>query len=124
MFVPKGSINGDLIELPGLGSMTMEHFSSVVQIESYLVSQKIKCSSDHNQGADIVFEIGDKTYAIEYERGTRSQDDLIKKRDRLLAYDDYRFVCSPDNFEHISKIETKTIQRGGAFSDWVESLSA
>ena len=48
MYVPKGSINGDLIEMPGLGSMTLEHFSSVVQMESYLVSQKIKCSSDHN----------------------------------------------------------------------------
>lgn len=85
MFVPKGSIQGDQINLPKLGSMTLEHFSSVVQIESYLVSHKIKCSSDHNQGADIVFEIGDKTYAIEYERGTRSQEDLIKKRDRTTC---------------------------------------
>ena len=41
MFVPKGSINGDLIEMPGLGSMTMEHFSSVVQIESYLGMMKL-----------------------------------------------------------------------------------
>lgn len=36
MFVPKGSIVGDQIKLPGLGSMTLEHFSSVVQMESYL----------------------------------------------------------------------------------------
>ena len=79
--------------------MELERHSQNENLELFfnhsLVSQKIKCSSDHNQGADIVFEIGDKTYAIEYERGTRSQDDLIKKRDRLLAYDDYRFVCSP-----------------------------
>lgn len=123
MFVPKGSIVGDQIKLPGLGSMTLEHFSSVVQMESYLVSQRIKCSSDHSGGADIVFDIGEKTYAIEYERDTRSEQGLIEKRDRLLTYDDYRFVCSPDDFEHISKIVTKTIQRGGAFVDWVESLS-
>lgn len=123
MYVPKGSIVGDQIKLTSLGSMTLEHFSSVVQIESYLVSQKIKCSSDHNQGADIVFDIGEKTYAIEYERDTRSEQGLIEKRDRLLTYDDYRFVCSPDDFEHISKIISKTIQRGGVFVDWVESLS-
>jgi hypothetical protein len=124
MFVPKGYIVGDQVKLPGLGSMTIEHFASVVQIESYLVAQKIKCSSDHNQGADIVFEIGDKVYAVEYERNTRSEEELVKKKDRLLAYDDYRFVVSPDDFEHVSKIVDKTISRGGAFADWVESLSA
>ena len=104
--------------------MTVEHFTSVVQMESYLVSQKIECYSDHNQGADIVFVKNGRTYAIEYERGTRSQEDLIKKRDKLLTFDDYTFVCSPENFGNISKIVDKTIQRGGAFSDWVESLSA
>jgi len=101
MFVPGGSIQGNQINLPGLGSMTVEHFTSVVQMESYLVSQKIECYSDHNQGADIVFVKNGRTYAIEYERGTRSQEDLIKKRDKLLTFDDYRFVCSPENFGHI-----------------------
>lgn len=124
MYVPVGSIQGDQIKLPGLGSMTLEHFSSVVQMESYLVAQKIECYSDHNQGADIVFKKNGRTYAVEYERGTRSEEDLIKKRDRLLASDDYRFVCSPENFEHISKIVDKTIQRGRSFADWVESLPA
>jgi hypothetical protein len=123
MFVPKGSIQGDQINLPGLGSMTVEHFSSVVQMESYFVSQKIECSSDHNQGADIVFLKNGRTYAVEYERGTRSQEELIRKRDRLLAYDDYRFVCSPENFEQISKVVDKTILRGGSVAEWVESLS-
>jgi hypothetical protein len=123
MYVPAGSIQGDQVKLPGLGSMTLEHFSSVVQMESFLVSQKIECYSDHNSGADIVFVKNGRTYAIEYERGTRSEEDLIKKRDRLLAYDDYRFVCSPDYFEKVSRVIDKTVLRGGAVAEWIESLN-
>lgn len=122
MFVPKGSIQGDLIELPGLGSMTLEHFSGTVELESYLTSRKIECVSNHNDGADIEFMIGDKIYAGEIERSTRSEEELVKKRDRLLSYDDYRFICAPDDFEHVSKIVDKTILRGGAFEDWINTL--
>jgi hypothetical protein len=122
MFVPKGSIIGDQIQLPKLGSMTLDHFSGAVELESYLVSRKIECSSNHNGGADIEFKIGDKTYAGEVERSTRSEEELIKKRDRLLAYDDYRFICSPEDLDHVSKVVDKTILRGGAFADWIDSL--
>lgn len=95
----------------------------MVQLESFLVSQKIECHSDHNQGADIVFVKNGRTYAIEYERGTRSEEELIKKRDKLLAYEDYRFVCSPEYFEKVSKVVDKTVLRGGSVAEWVESLS-
>lgn len=122
MYVPKGAIKGDLIELPGLGSMTLDHFSGAVELESYLVSRKIECSSNHNGGVDLEFKIGDKTYAAEIERSTRSAEELIKKRDRLLSYDDYRFICAPGDFDHVSKAVDKTILRGGAFTDWIDSL--
>ena len=61
---------------------------------------------------------------IEYERGTRSEEDLIKKRDRLLEYDDYRFVCSPENFRPYFKNSRQDDSRGETFADWVESPSS
>jgi hypothetical protein len=88
----------------------------------YFDVEIIECSSNHNGGADIEFKIGGKTYAGEVERSTRSEKELIEKRDRLLAYDDYRFICAPEDFDHVSKVVGKTILRGGAFADWVDSL--
>jgi DNA helicase HerA-like ATPase len=128
MWVPKGSINGNMIELPGLGKMTAEHFACAVQMESYLISQKIQCSSDHNQGPDVEFQIGNKVYASEYERaGSHTTEELIIKAGKLLTYDDFRFVVSPDDYPIISKtVDTvgtgKTITRGKDFVDWVQSL--
>jgi hypothetical protein len=126
IFVPEGSIQGNLIVLPKLGKMTVEHLACVVQMESYLVQHDIKCSSDHNTGADIVFQINDKIYAIEYEKaGTRTEQQLIEKKGRLLEFDDFRFVVSPDDYDTISRAVTEeyTIARGKAFIDWIEELS-
>ena len=129
MWVPKGSMNGNQIKITfkngkKLGKMTIEHFASVVHMESYLVSKRIKCSSDHNRGADIVFQMGDKIYAIEYEKaGNRTIEELTEKKGRLLGYDNYRFVTNEDDLLTISGIVgPNTIKRGQDFVSWVESL--
>jgi hypothetical protein len=131
MWVPRGSINGTLIQLQiddgkkKLGKMTVEHFACVVQIESMLTQKGIKCSSDHNREADIIFEIGNKIYAIEYEKaGTRTIDQLIDKKGRLHSFDDFRFVCSSKDYETISRsVSTEyTVTRGKEFVQWIESL--
>jgi DNA helicase HerA-like ATPase len=121
-----GAINGNQMNMIGLGKMTVEHFVCVVQMESYLVSKGIKCSSDHNQGADIKFQINDKIYAIEYEMARSHTDkELVEKKDRLFDYDDFRFVCSADDYPTISRAvgEEYTIARGKALIEWIEGLT-
>lgn len=120
-----GAINGNQMNMEGLGKMTVEHFVCVVQIESYLVSKGIKCSSDHNQGADIKFQIGDKLYAIEYEMArSHTEKELIEKKERLFGFDDFRFVCSSDDYPMISRAvgEDFTIARGKALVEWIDGL--
>ena len=120
-----GAISGNQMNMEGLGKMTVEHFVCVVQMESYLVSKGIKCSSDHNQGADLTFEINGKMYAIEYEMGrSHTEEQLIEKKGRLLGYDDFRFVCSSDDYNLISSAvsEEYTTKRGKDFVNWIEGL--
>lgn len=120
-----GAINGNQMNMEGLGKMTVEHFVCVVQIESYLISKGIKCSSDHNQGADIKFQINDKLYAIEYEMArSHTEKELIEKKERLFGFDDFRFVCSADDYPTISRAvgEDFTIARGKAMIEWIEGL--
>jgi DNA helicase HerA-like ATPase len=126
MWHRKGAVQGNQMSMEGLGKMTVEHFVCVVQIESYLVSKGIKCSSDHNQGADIKFQIGDKLYAIEYEMArSHTEKELVEKKERLFGYDDFRFVCSADDYKTISKAvgEEYTVSRGKMLIEWIDSLS-
>jgi hypothetical protein len=124
-----GAIKDNLMHIETLGKklgkMTVNHFAIAVQIESYLVERKVKCSSDHNQGPDLIFEAGGKTYAIEIEMARSHTDlELIQKKDRLSGYDDFKFVCMADDYGIISKsvTEDSTVTIGKDLITWLDSL--
>jgi len=116
------------VNIPGIGKMTWDHFACVVQIESFLIKNKIKAEVDHNDGADIRFWVNGKVYAIEYEKAhSHTFKQLIEKKGRLLKeYEDFRVCCaaSPDEYDVIVKGfgPEYMAPRGAALMQWLNEV--
>jgi hypothetical protein len=131
MWVPKGSIDGDIIKVADIngkkiGNMSVWHLATAVQLESFVVHEGIKCSSDHNNGADLLIQVEDNIYAGEVEKaGNRTPKQLLAKVERLMKYTDYRFICTPDDYPYLSGIigADKTITTGKPFREWIATLT-
>lgn len=124
----KGAIVGDLVNIQGIGKMTVEHLVCVVQIESFLIKNEIKCVVNHNDDADVTFWVNGKKYAVEYEKAhSHTIKQLQEKKGRLLSdCEDFRFSCaaSPEEYDVISKaVGTDYMApRGDALMQWLNDV--
>jgi len=123
-----GAIEGNQVHIAGIGKMTVEHLVCVVQIESYLIKNGIKCVVNHNDDADVTFWVNGKKYAVEYEKAhSHTLKQLQEKKGRLLnEYDDFRFSCAanPDEYDTISKAigAEYMAPRGDALIQWINDV--
>jgi len=132
MYYKAGDIdaNTELMSIPGMGKMTVDHYASVIQMEAYVISEGFTARSSHTGGIDLEFE---KTYpdgytgvyGAEYEEaGSHTKEEINKKWGRLLAYDDARIFCSSTDLKVISSgMPPNSVEsRGQNFVKWIAKL--
>ncbi|HIH75521.1 MAG TPA: ATP-binding protein [Methanosarcina sp.] len=126
----KGELNGDLVNIEGFGKMTFEHLLGVVQVQTWLIEHGIKCEVNHNNEADVIFWVGDKTYAVEWEKAhSHTFEQLKGKLGRLLNdYEDFRFACAatPEEYEVINAAIPSQYMapRGAALIQWLNEVTS
>jgi hypothetical protein len=132
MYYKAGDIdlNSELMSIPSIGKMTIDHYASVIQMEAFVISEGFKARSNHTGGVDLEFE---KTYTdgytgvygAEYEEArSHTKEDLNKKWGRLLAYDGGKIFCSGTDLKIISSgMPPNSVEsRGQNFVKWIKEL--
>lgn len=127
------SNNTELVNRQDIGSMTFEHMLGVSEIWFWLLSQGVKCEVDHtgnDNRVDIVFWVGNKKYAIEWERaGSHTFEQLKDKLQYMLTnFEDCRVACSGDEAEYstINKAisDAYMAPRGNTLMFWLERTTS
>jgi hypothetical protein len=123
-------VNSELMSIPHLGKMTIDHYASVIQMEAYVIAEGFKARSNHTGGVDLEFE---KTYAdgytgvygAEYEEArSHTKEDLNRKWGLLLAYDVGKIFCGGTDLKVISSgMPPNSVEsRGQNFVKWIKEL--
>ena len=125
-FIPQGMVQNKLINLPGLGDQTLDHYASVLQLAGLLVKYGFEIIQiNHNAEQDIISKINGQLVAWEYERYNNKNLDIIvkKKAAALEKSDKVWFVCSSTDEKYISKAvgEDYTLTRGAAVTEILEA---
>jgi hypothetical protein len=124
----KGAVVGNQVNIQGIGKMTLDHLVCVVQIESFLIKKGVRVETDHNNGADVRFWVGNNKYAVEYEKAhSHTIAQLVEKKGRLLEeFTDFRFSCAAntDEYDVISKgVGSEYMApRGAALMQWLNDV--
>jgi hypothetical protein len=121
-YIPQGMIQNKLVNLPGLGDQTLDHYGSVLQLAGLLISYGFEeIQVNHNAEQDILSKINGKLIAWEYERYNNKNLDIIvqKKAAALEKSDNVWFVCSSTDEKYIIKAvgEDSTLARGAAVTE-------
>lgn len=123
-FLPKGSVKNGLMKIPHIGTMSLDHYSSVVQLGA-LMQEEIfdEITINHNDKEDLRGKKNGKILKLEYEiKGSHTTEELIKKKVTALEDGaDVRFICSSADYAFISSAvgEDYTIVRGSAVTDFL-----
>lgn len=125
-YVPIGMVQNGLIELPHLGKMTLDHYSSVVQLAALLVLNGFEeITINHTGEADITAKRQGITYAFEYEiKNSHTTEQIIKKHATALEkYNIAKIVCSGTDYPFFVNIlsEKNVLKRGHAIEVFVSS---
>lgn len=108
-------------------NQTIDHYSTVLQIGSYLLHKGLSVQVNHYDDADVVAELNGRTIAIEYERpGIHSVDQLIDKNQRLQnQYDSVLFVCTSTNYKILASDrcigQNQTVARGSQLKEYIDN---
>jgi hypothetical protein len=108
-------------------NMTLDHFSSTVQIAGMLIlAGADNVEVNHHNDVDISFTVGENKWSIEYERdGSHTKDQLIEKKFKAQRdYGNVMFVCSSSYYKKLSGIlgEDFVVQRGKSLQDFIDSI--
>lgn len=127
-YLPKGMVVDGLIELPGVGKQTLDHYSSVVQLAGLLCQLGFEeIAIYHNQDVDISCKINGLKVGFEYENyNNKNLDIIVKKKEAALGkYDIVRFISSSTDLPMITRaVGSKySIKRGIAVREFIESLT-
>lgn len=126
-FLQKGSVRNGLMQIPGLGTMSLDHYASVIQLGAVMQDEKYEeITINHNAEEDIRGKKNGKWLALEYEKkGSHTKEDLIKKKLTALEKGyEVRFVCSSADYATIAEAvgEEYTLSRGSAVTDFLKSF--
>lgn len=125
-YVPIGMVKNGSIDLPHLGKMTLDHYSSVVQLAALLVLNGFEeITINHTGEADITAKKKGITYAFEYEiKNSHTTEQIIKKHATALEkYNVAKIVCSGTDYSFFEKIlsEKNVLKRGHAVEIFVSN---
>ena len=128
VFMPKGSVRNGRVILPHLGDMTLDHYSSVIQLEPSMQAENFEeITINHNEDVDIKGRKNGKWLGIEYEiKGSHTTEELIAKKAAALGKGmEVRFVCSSADYPFISGAvgEDYTLARGSAVADFLRDFA-
>ena len=116
-YVPKGTVQNGLVDIPHIGKMTLDHYASVVQLAGLLVLSGFEeVTISHTGDADITAKYQGATFAFEYEvKNSHTMDQIIEKHSTALEkYDIVKFVCSAADARFFEKAvsEKYLLKRG------------
>jgi hypothetical protein len=126
-FFPKGAVKNGKMQIPHLGTMSLDHYASVIQLGALLQDEKFEeITINHNTEEDLRGKKGGKWLAIEYEKtGSHTAEELQKKKATALEkYGTVMFICSSEDYKHISGIvgADYCIQRGATVTDFLHNF--
>lgn len=126
-FLPKGAVRNGMMQLPGLGTMSLDHYASVIQLAALMQDEKYEeITINHNAEEDIRGKKNGKWLAFEYEKkGSHTKDELIKKKLAALEKGyEVRFVCNSADYATIAEAvnEDYTLSRGSAVTDFIRGF--
>jgi hypothetical protein len=81
-------------------NQTIDHYSTVVQIASYLADIGFQKATCHHFGdVDVSAELNGETYGFEYERDrSHTVDEIdLKNKNAKAVYDHVFFICPQNN---------------------------
>jgi hypothetical protein len=112
--------------LPHIGKMTLDHYSSVVQLAALLVLNGFEeITINHTGEADITAKYRGVTFAFEYEvKNSHTTDQIIEKHTTALEkYNVVKIVCSGTDYSFFEKIlsENYVLKRGNAVEVFVSN---
>ena len=116
-----------MMQLPGLGTMSLDHYASVIQLAALMQDEKYEeITINHNAEEDIRGKKNGKWLAFEYEKkGSHTKDELIKKKLAALEKGyEVRFVCNSADYATIAEAvnEDYTLSRGSAVTDFIRGF--
>lgn len=126
-FLPRGAVKNGNMQIPHLGTMSLDHYASVIQLGALLQEQKFdEITINHNDEEDCRGKKAGKWLALEYEKkGSHTTDELIEKKLAALGKGmEVRFICSSLDYPFIAGAvgEDYCIQRGSAVTDFLASF--
>jgi len=126
-FFPKGAVINDKMRIPHIGTMSLDHYASVVQIGALMQDEKFEeITINHNDEEDLRGKKNGIILAIEYEKkGSHTTEQLLeKKRAALEKGMEVRFICSSEDYPFIAGIvgEDYCLQRGAAVAEFLHNF--
>lgn len=126
-FLPKGAVKNGSMKIPHLGSMSLDHYASVVQMGALMQDEKFdEITINHNDKEDLKGKKNGKILKLEYEiKGSHTTEELIKKKATALEDgSEVRFICSSSDYPFISGAvgEDYTLSRGAAVTDFLRDF--
>lgn len=125
-FAGSDSFAGTTPRHPSHRKMTLDHYTSVVQLAGLLTLNGFEeVTISHTGGVDITARLDGMTYAFEYEvKGSHTTDQIIEKLSTALEnYNVVKFVCSATDARFFEKtISSKyLLKRGYEVRDFIIS---
>lgn len=128
-YFPNGYVENKLVDIPGIGKMTVDHYCSVIQLAA--LGQEYNADEiliNHNAEVDLQLKFGYIKVGLEVEEGgSHTIDQLVKKKgDALGKYNFVKFICSStDSKKIISAVgEDHVLQKGSSVRDFMQTLAA
>lgn len=126
-FLPKGAVRNGLMKIPHIGTMSLDHYASVVQLGALMQDEKFdEITINHNDKEDLRGKKNGKILKIEYEiKNSHTTAELIQKKATALEDgSEVRFICSSSDYSFISGAvgEDYTLSRGAAVTDFLRDF--
>lgn len=126
-FFPKGAVVNDKMRIPHIGTMSLDHYASVVQLGALMQDEKFEeITINHNDEEDLRGKKNGIILAIEHEKkGSHTTEQLLeKKRAALEKGMEVRFTCSSEDYQFIAGIvgDDYCLQRGAAVADFLHNF--
>jgi hypothetical protein len=128
--VGRGTINAWIRSSMIQGDMVMnqsiDHYTNVLYIAGYLRVRGIISTVNHNEGPDVVAEIGNKKIAFEYEKaGSHDLNELIQKKQiDEKQFSNVFFIGSLQNIGQLVKAvgSENAVRRGLQLEELIEDI--
>lgn len=128
-FLPIGAVRNGKMQIPHLGTMSLDHYASVVQLGELMQDEKYdEIAINHNADVDCKGKKDGKWLALEYEiKGSHTTEQLLEKKATAIGKGmEIRFVCSSTDYPFISGAvgADYCIQRGSAVTDFIHNFGS